>query len=268
MKRIAYLLLLLAALTSSAESGVTILGGLTQEATLQPGERMEGSIQLNNDTDSVAVVKLYQTDYLFYADGRTEYGDPGSMQRSNAGWISISPMHVSIPPGETVPVYYEVKVPPETDLTGTYWSIIMVEPGAPGQTQELRGADGQAALGLNTVIRYAVQMIVNIGKSGNNAVRVVKNEMVSIDGKETLVSDIENVGDRWMRPAFWVELYDEQGKFTGRYESETKRIFPGCSVRHILDLTEVPSGQYSALMIVDSGDERVFGANYRVRLQK
>ena len=267
MKRIVFLLFLLAALASSAESGVTILGGLTHEATLQPGGRMEGSIQLNNDTDSIAVVKLYQTDYLFYADGRTEYGDPGSMRRSNAGWISISPLHVSIPPGETVPVYYEVIVPPETDLTGTYWSVIMVEPGASDQTQELRTADGQAALGLNTVIRYAVQVIVNIGESGNNAVRIVKNELVGIEGKKILVSDIENAGDRWMRPIFWVELYDEQGKFAGRYESETQRIFPGCSVRHTLDLTEVPSGQYSALMIVDNGDERVFGANYSLRLQ-
>ena len=222
---------------------------------------------MNNDTDSVAVVKLFQTDYLFYADGRTEYGDPGSVQRSNAGWISINPTHVTIPPGETVPVYYEITVPPDSDLTGTYWSIIMIEPETPMDSQELRGKDGKSTLGLNTVVRYAVQVIVNIGESGNTAVRVVKNELIGIEGKRMLVSDIENAGDRWMRPNFWVELYNEQGKLAGRFESETQRIFPGCSVRHTLDLTEVPSGQYSALMIVDSGDERVFGANYNLRLQ-
>ena len=123
MKRIAVLLFLLTVLTSSAQSGVTVLGGLTHEAALQPGERMEGSIRLNNDTDSVATVKLYQTDYLFYADGRTEYGDPGSVQRSNASWISISPMYVNIPPGETVPVYYEVEVPMGTPLSSIIFDI-------------------------------------------------------------------------------------------------------------------------------------------------
>ncbi|MBN2184775.1 MAG: hypothetical protein JW746_05560 [Candidatus Krumholzibacteriota bacterium] len=267
MKRIALLFILLAVLASSAESGVTILGGLTHEATLQPGDRMEGLIQVNNDTDSVAVVRLFQTDYLFYADGRTEYGDPGSAERSNAGWISISPTHINIPPGETIPVYYEIAVPPGPGLAGTYWSIIMIEPEAPVNSQKLRGKDGRSTLGLNTVVRYAVQVIVNIGESGNTSVRVVKNELIDIEGKRMLVSDIENAGDRWMRPTFWVELYDEQGRFSGRYESRTQRIFPGCSVRHTLDLTEVPSGQYSALMIVDSGDDRVFGANYNLRLQ-
>ena len=266
MKRIALMLIIMVALTSSARGGVTVLGGLTHEAVLNPGERMEGSILLNNDSDLVATVTLYQTDYLFHADGRTEYGDPGSLQRSNAGWISINPSHVNIPPGETVPVYYEIEVPTDEHLTGTYWSIIMVEPDEPAHAQQLRGADGQPALGLNTVVRYAVQVIVNIGESGNSVVRIIKNELLGIEGKKILASDIENAGDRWMRPTFWVELYDQQGKFAGRFESDTQRIFPGCSVRHIIDLTEVPSGLYSALMIVDNGDERVFGANYRMRL--
>jgi hypothetical protein len=266
MKRFALFLFLIAALTSASEGGVTVLGGLTHEVELQPGERLQGSIELNNDSDSVAAVTLYQTDYIFYADGRTEYGDPGSVQRSNAGWISISPAHVNIPPGETVPVYYELEVPADGNLSGTYWSVIMIEPDSPAHSQKLRSEDGRPALGLSTVVRYALQVIVNIGESGNSSVQILKNELVGIEEKKILMLDIENSGDRWLRPIFWVELYDEHGKFMGRYESETQRIFPGCSVRHIVDLTEVPSGQYTALMIVDNGDEHVFGANYRMRL--
>ena len=80
---VAALVLALSADIASAAS-VSVVGGLTREIVLQPGARTEGCIVLRNNTDQPQEVKVYQTDYLFWADGRNEYGEPGATPRSNA----------------------------------------------------------------------------------------------------------------------------------------------------------------------------------------
>ena len=85
---------------------VLIQGPLTHEKQALPGETFEASIDIQNNQDTPQDVKVYQTDYLFYADGRILYGDPGKIPRSNAHWISFSPKRLTIPPHDTVSVSY------------------------------------------------------------------------------------------------------------------------------------------------------------------
>jgi hypothetical protein len=267
MKRFIFSFLFLLILADSSFAGVTVLGGLTREMTLSPGDKFEGTIQLLNKGEDAAHVKVLQTDYVFFSDGQTFYNEPGSTPRSNAGWLSISPSRITIPPKETASFYYEVKVPELLDLKGTYWSVVMIEPVADSATRKVEEQDGKVVLGLQTVIRYAVQIITNIGETGNSNIRLIGNKLINYEGKTIFQSDIENTGDRWLSPFVWAELYNKDGIYIGRFESDRKRIFPTCSVRHHLDLTDVPKGQYTALLVIDNGDDRVFGANYQVRLE-
>jgi len=268
MRRYFMSFLLIIALASPAAAGVSVLGGLTYEMTLKPGGEYEGTIQLLNSGDEPAQVRIFQTDYSFFSDGRTYYGEPGTTPRSNAGWLNVSPSRVTIPPKETVSIYYVAKAPDDPALTGTYWSVIMIEPLAETGSPNIKSQDGKVTLGLQTVIRYAVQIITNIGETGNSAMRLADNRLLHRDGKTILQADIENVGDRWMSPAVYAEFYDKDGRSVGRYESGKQRVFPSCSVRHLFDLTAVPVGSYTALFVFDNGDDRVFGATYEVRLQK
>ena len=105
---------------------VIIKGSMTHEQTVLPGESYTGSIEVSNPEDKPQDVKIYQTDYLFYADGRVLYGAPGKIARSNADWISFSPKRLTIPPKDTVNIQYTVKVPDDKTMIGTYWSISMV----------------------------------------------------------------------------------------------------------------------------------------------
>jgi hypothetical protein len=215
-----------------------------------------------------AQVRIFQTDYSFFADGRTEYGTPGSTPRSNARWLDVSPLRVTIPAHETVSIYYEAKVPNDPKLVGTYWSVIMIEPLAEPASISPGAKDNEITLGLQTVIRYAVQIITNIGETGDSAIRLAANHIVPVDGKTILQADVENVGDRWLCPAVYAEFYGADGHSVGRLESGKQRVFPNCSVRHRFDLSAIPPGSYTALFVFDNGDDRVFGATYEVRLKK
>ena len=267
VKELSFFVSLLVILAGPIKADVTVLGGLTHEITAEPGDRIDGAIEFANNGDETAYVDIYQTDYLFFADGRTIYGDPGSNPRSNAPWISYGTSRVAIPANGTAAASYEMIVPDSIQLSGSYWSVVMIEPVSDVSDPSSREKAGEVSVGVRTIVRYAVQIITNIGDSGNSSIEVTDNKLVTDNGSTFLQLDIENNGECWLSPSVWTDLYGNDGTYVGRFESGRKRVFPGCSVRHHLDLTGVANGYYTALMIVDNGDDRVFGANYEVRLE-
>jgi len=278
-KKILCFFLFLVVLVDFSFAGVLVMGELTRERTLQPGETFEGMINLKNTGETSCRVDVYQADYLFYADGSNIYGEPGSAVRSNANWLSVAPNRLTIPPNEMASVYYTVRVPQiqelasaygnvqvqvleSPDLIGTYWSMVMVEPVAQTGAETIEDETRNVKMGIQTKIRYGIQMVTNIGDTGSRRIKFSNKKLINQDGRKIFQMDIENIGERWLSPAVWVEIYDNHGAKVGRFESSKKRIYPGCSVRHKVDLTNVPKGKYKALVVADNGDEYVFGAKY------
>ena len=277
MKKILCFFLFFVFLVDFSFAGVSVIGKLTREKTLQPGEKFEGVINLKNTGETSCRVNVYQTDYLFYADGSNIYGEPGSAVRSNANWLSVSPNRLTIPPNEMASVYYTVRVPqiqelasaynnvqvPESpDLIGTYWSMVMIEPVPETGPESIEDEAGKVKMGIQTKVRYGIQMVTNIGDTGARKIKFSDKKLIDQDGQKLLQMDIENIGERWLSPTLWVEIYDNYGAKVGRFESSKKRIYPACSVRHKVELTDVPKGKYKALVVADNGDEYVFGAKY------
>ena len=255
-------ILLLLLIPIGSEAGVGVIGGLTREREVKAGETYRGLILIRNTGEAPQEVKVYQTDYLFFFDGRNLYGEPGKTPRSNANWITFSRSRVTIPPQETVSVYYTAKVPDDPSLAGTYWSILMVEPIPESHPQAAE--EGKVKVGITQVIRYGIQFVTHIGDSGSRKIRFLDKRLIEKEGKRILQIDIENIGERWLRPYVWAELYNEAGLAVGRFESRRSRIYPRTSVRHRMDLTGLPKGRYKALVVVDNGDRYVFGAQYKL----
>jgi hypothetical protein len=260
IRRCASLTLLLVATFAGAE--IMVSGALTYEHEVAPGKTYEGSITILNPDREVREVKVYQTDYLFYADGATYYGDPGTMPRSNTRWITFTPKQFALPGGEQITVRYTIQVPNDAQLAGTYWSILMVEPVSPDSPESgSQAAKDQVTLGVRQVLRYAVQVVTHVGQTGSRKLKFAKVQLASTEGRRQLLVDAENTGERWLRGPLWVELYDQGGAMVGRYEAIRLRIYPGTSVRYTIDLAGVLAGTYKALIVIDCGGDDVFGAN-------
>ena len=266
MKTIRILLLLIISLLAlhcvSFAAGVDVLSELTGEATLDPGGKTDGRILLRNTSDKPWQVKVHQTDYLFYADGSNLYGNPGSAQRSNSAWITFTPKEFTIPPKETYSVYYTVCVPNDENLSGTFWSMLMVEPVAEGGLEAPKAEQGKVKLGVRTTIRYGVQIVTNIADSGKRDISFLDKRLLVSDNGRVLQLDIENKGDRWLKPDIRVELYDERGTYVGRFSGGHTRIYPSCGVRVPIALENLKQGKYNALVVVDNGDQYAWGAQY------
>jgi hypothetical protein len=247
---------------------VTVVGTLARTVTIQSGAPFEGVILLhNNDAHSPADVHLAQTDYFFAADGRNDYGAPGKNARSNANWFTLTPSRLRVAPGETQTVRYKGRAPSDAKLRGTYWSMIMVEPTAAAAISP-EGKPNQIAVGLGTMVRFGVQIVTNLGGAANRSLKILDKALVREAGKRVLQIDVANDGEQLLVPAVNVELFDAKGVSLGRFDAGRSRIYPGCSVRAKTDLTQVPPGKYNAMVLLDSGDADVMGAQYELELQE
>lgn len=266
MQLLLFILIVWASLSPVAADAITLPNGMTIEKTLSIGESVSGVIPILNPEKEPKTVRIYQTDYLFYADGRNEFGKPASTPRSNATWITYSPNQVVIPANGSAEVSYRISVPNDPSLKGTYWSVLMIEPLPVGALTPPPPQKGKIVLGMQTVIRHAVQIITNIDDTGTRALQFVSKTLISREGKTFFLLDVKNTGERWLVPEVDIDLYGPNGPM-GRYPGGKLRIFPGCSVRYTIDLGPLKPGRYQALVIADAGEEKVFGARYLLEIK-
>lgn len=260
MRPILIMFFLTLLLANFCQGRVIVVGSLTHERNLSPGDQFDGSITLENTETEYQDVKIYQTDYMFTSDGKSEYGEPGSCPRSNSSWLWISDNLVTLAPNSHLSIYYRGSVPNDPSLSGTYWSVIMIEPLNSSIRDTL--ISNNTRIAVTTVTRYAVQVITNIGDNSGQMLRFIDKRVKRTEDGVILEVDVQNDGIGYARPSAWLEIYDAQAKPIGRFESPRMRILPGCSVRHTFKIPDLGKGTYQALVILDDASDRIYGAQY------
>ena len=256
-------LLCLAALSFSAFTQVMV-GKLSDEWEVEPGHVYQGTIDITNLQTAPATVRIYQTDYLFFSDGASQTPAPGTLERSNAGWVTLeldSP-YATIPGMSVLSVVYQVRVPDDLQLAGTYWSMVNVDP-------EVAVLAPEQGVGIQNIFGYGIQIVTSIGRLGERAVTLLGSSVVTNLSGTTFFADLENTGEYWLRPVVSLEVFDQLGNSLGRIESASGklRIYPGCSVRHWIALPQLEPGTYPAILLIDNLDEYLWGAQVTVNVK-
>jgi hypothetical protein len=255
---------LLGAGVADAAAQVSVLSSTVEEREVVLGQTYTGRIVIANTSNTPQAVRLYQTDYSFKADGTSIFGDPGSTPRSNAKWITPQANNVTVPPNSEITVPYSVKIPDADTLVGTFWSAIMVE-GAEAAPPPTTGRAGQAQMGLGSVVRYAVQVATNIGKTGLGAVKFENPQAVkTTSGAAALDIDVVSSGTRAVRPIMSVELYDAAGVLKGKDKKPRGLVYPGTSFRQHFEFGDLPPGTYKAIVFADTGGEKVMAVQLNI----
>lgn len=256
----------LAALDLQAQP-IAVESPIIQEFVVQPGEAYKGQVVLINPSDDTRYARVYQTDYFKPNATGYAFDEPGSHRRSNAGWIKMPASVIKVPPRSKVPVDYQIRVPAATALTeasGTFWSAIMVE----GMNPNAR-AQPAKGISISETFRYCTLIATQLGQSGRPEVQFTEISMnqKAVDDWALLV-DFQNVGDRSIRPqAVWAEIYDTQGRKQQHATKKQLSIFlPGNHYREILDLGRLAPGKYKALVLIDGGDNVLFGAQMELTI--
>lgn len=251
--------------SGTAFAGIHIEGSLYQQKTTEPGAVYSGTIAIRNSGKTPVQAKLYRTDYSFAADGSNQFGAPGKLPRSNGGWLRLSQEQLTIPAGEVASVQYEVSVPADTTLKGSYWSMIMIEPlSAEESRDEAAIKKGQSRTALTTVTRYGVQVASDIGETGTRELHFSNPRLVQGKDGKHLFADVANTGERSLNPQLSLELRSAQGAAVTKITGGKQRVYPGTSARFQFDLGSVPAGAYRALLTADAGGDDVFGSQFEL----
>ena len=263
--RFAPVALLMGALMQPARAGaqIAVVGSTVEEHTAAPGQTYEGTILVRNLTGTPQSVRIYKSDYLFYADGTSHFDDPGTTPRSNANWIKPSATSIVVPPSGEMVLGYSITVPASDTLRGTYWSALMVE-GAPTAPPPASAK----SVGIGAVVRYAVQLATHLPTTGTRTV-AFSNQVLSTDstGHRVMEMDVQNTGERAYRPNLWVELYDATGVLRSRREQQRGLLYPGTSLKQRFVFDVLPAGSYKAVVFADSGDDAVSAAQYTLEFK-
>jgi hypothetical protein len=251
------LLSLLLLVSNFSLASVEVLGNLKHSYKVKAGDVIKGEIQIQNNDSIDQEVRVYQTDLLYNLEEKTFYDEPGSHGRTNAQWIQFSPKSVILKSKEVRLIQYEITVPHDQQLEGTFWSVVMVEgvvPIDPNQTGELS---------IRTVTRYAIQMVTEMSNSGEGQLIFDEPTLIKEENKLYLAVDIFNKGAHYIAPEVSLELFDESGRSAGIITAPKKGLYPTTSARFKLDLEGTPSKKtYKAMIIAAGQGDDVFGLEY------
>lgn len=254
--------LLAAAVLAAAPAAaqVSVVSSTLEERAAAPGERYAGTIRIRNTGAEPRQAAVSAADYRFRADGRTFYERPGTLERSSAAWVQFSPSRLTLAPGEEATVAYTVAVPADGTLRGSYWSVLLVE-----AVDDAPGAVRAGRVGIEPSIRYAVQLATHVGQA-ERRITLEGAHLTTEGGTRALQVDVVNTGMHADRLELRVDLFDADGAPAGRLTSTRGLVYPGSSIRQRFDLDSIPAGTYRALLVVDTGTDDVFGAEYTLRL--
>lgn len=238
-------------------ASIEVIGSLRHINKVAQGDVYKGEIKIQNSGDNDQEVKIYQTDLLYDFMDFTYYNDPVSHKRSSANWIKFSPKTTIVKGNSTTYIQYEVTVPKNDSIIGTFWSVLMVEGVNPIDPAE----EGQ--FNINTVTRYAIQIVTEIENGGSGKLEFLDPTLVREGDQLFLAVDIINTGDHYIVPEVSMELFDESGESVNVLLAPKKGLFPTTSTRYRFNLEGFESEKTYQTVIVAAGDgDDVFGLEY------
>lgn len=218
---------------------------------------------LNNEADPLEI-QISLADWDRDLNGENRFYPPGTLPRSAASWLSVTPLRFDLAPNEQKEIRFSIKVP--SDIVGTYWAAIMVE-ASPKQAQP-------QPPGTTVIVRrrFAVKVLETPPGTGTKDGRITLIDVRGLNPPNYFL-EFENRGTiHTPQVKGRIELRDEKGASIEKLEIESfptlpfsKRLLKVTSARKRGDL--LPPGKYLVLAILDYGGETLAGGQFILRIK-
>ena len=120
---------------------------------------------------------------------------------------------------------------------------------------------------INTAIRYAIQIITNIGDSGSKDLQFLGLELVK-DGTQNLLNvALENTGECILKPEMSLEIFSTDGTSLGVFKADRRKTFPGTSITSSIPFEGIEPGNYTAVLVADCDEDNIYGTNISLELE-
>lgn len=246
------------ALPIYAQASIVVLNGLTHTYKTEKGKVYTGKIELQNTGTRSKSVKLFLQDLSYSFDGTIHYTAPNTNKNTNADWIKLSTNLVNLKANQSVEIIYQVTIPDTVVREGSYWSTIIVEP-----VEEINPNTANSGVQITSIVRYAVQVITDYVNSPIKP--ELKFEKIGVEkhgDNKILQVALLNKSEIYCKAITSIELYDAEGKLIEKQlESPATGLLPGNSKTFSIELGNIASGQYKAVVFASDQEENTFAMN-------
>lgn len=237
------------------------------EFELKPGEHATRVLWVSNESDQTIRITAYLGDWLIDAKGNEEYLDPGTAERSLCNWVTVSPSVFSIPAQSSRQVFYEVSVPEDTALEGSYWGMIFIEKEPPPATRR-KAEEGKPSVAIRAIVRYGVRLLLTVPGTEIREARFISSEASLTEEGVKVSALLRNDGNIFLRPLVWLELRDVAGEVVHSENHRLLTVLPESEREYSFGLSglELSAGKYVAIVFADIGMPNLIGAQCDVEV--
>lgn len=238
---------------------VVITNGLTHRHAISGAvDKIEGKVIVRNDGLKESRVTIYKQDIIPDCTTGLNYTDISNHERSLGKWITTNVDEKLLSPQEEYSFYYTIEVPKGTDLTGTYWSILMVEVADPIKEEQENGFT------VESKVRYGVQVIADMGTYQSPKLTFENIEFTKDETNEKVIRvKLRNNGIFFSATKLNIELIDKNGNKTRTSIAEKRKLYPGYCNDFEVTIRDLPKGVFEGILIADNGVD-LFGSNVTI----
>jgi hypothetical protein len=263
MKRFSttFSLIILSFISFQSLGSIVVLNGLTHTHTGIEGSVVVGKIKLRNDGQTDEKFISYQQDLIFYCGKEDNFSDSISHDRSMKKWLKTSVDERVLTPGEEYELSYTINIPKESIEKGTYWTVIMIEPGEPVTTKQ------ESGLKINTKVRYAVKVLLDVNLFEYPKLIFENIVFKKITSTSRMIEiSLKNNGLFAVSTKLQIEIYDAKGVKLKTIDAKQRRVFPDKCSQFEIEVTDLPSGKYDAILVADNGQDLI-GSNLAIEIE-
>ncbi len=223
-----------------------------------PGETESREITLTNPTDKPVLLQMSFKDWNRDTFGVKQYAEPGQMKHSCAEWASVDQMSIELAPRSEKVLKVDMKPPSNvTSKNGVYNTMLFIKQIKDPYTRV--ASDGNLKSSINANFQIGIHLYY-IHPSLKQKELSIQGFTMDADQKASqLLLKLENVGETVVDGNVKLELtHKDSGKEYRLFDTHpVTAAFMPSDIRVVsLELPEnIPSGNYSALAIVDIGSD-------------
>ncbi|MCE3077288.1 WxL protein host-binding domain-containing protein [Chryseobacterium gwangjuense] len=246
------------------QASIVVLNGLTHIYKVENGQIYKGKVTLQNTGNAPQNVKIFLQDFSYQSDGSIYYTAPHTNEKSNTDWIKLNTNLVSLKAKEKTDVYFEIAMPGKMTLSGSYWSVIIVEP-----VDDIKPSNNSPGVTITSVVRYAIQVITNYDTENVKPSLKFESVKVEKEGKQKTVKiGIANNGNVYCKPTANIEIYNRKtGDKVGTFSSMPMGLLPNTSKSFNIDISKILPDKYNAVIIATDEDENAFALNVELEVK-
>ncbi len=238
-------------ITSVAAQGVS-MSPTRLFFTGNPGETVTETVLLNNSSVKDYTLSISYKDWERDENGNKVYFEPGTLEKSNASWISTFENTLSIPPESTTEVLVTMQIPEEaSDATVTNSMMFFTQ--LPRQSDK---ASFQSGIGIITLFEFGLHIYYTPPANTVKSLEITNMEEVldeETQNRNVAVS-IRNDGNVVNDATVEFELTNTDTGAEIKLEPKPISMMPEAGQVVRFTLPENLSGNYLGVAIIKMGD--------------